>query len=323
MGKFLLACSIVIAVAVTPGSAWAEDESANDAAESQRTPSATTPDAIADQARARVRRGLELYDAGEYRLALSEFERAHAIVPSFKILFNIGQVHYQLGQYARAHAALRRYLDEGGSEVPPSRRAEVETDLAELTRRVAAVTVETSPPGAEVSFDEMPIGLAPTRRIFVDAGALRVRASKVGYAAQTRVVSLAGGDEVALQLELAKLPVDSPPPSSDGLPALTVGAWIVTGALAAGAIGTGIGASAAASRFETMRDAPIQGSAAQAKADLDRQGDLADALAITTDVLIVSSIVAGGVSLWLTLRGRSKPGSASTRSCPGSLDWSF
>ena len=85
-----------------------------------------------DDARARVKRGLELYDEGEYRLSLSELQRAYDLVPNYKVLYNIGQVRIQLGEYAEAQRVLRRYLDDGKEEIGAERRADVEKDLAML-----------------------------------------------------------------------------------------------------------------------------------------------------------------------------------------------
>lgn len=298
MKRWLAASSVLVAM-LAADPARADDEAPATPAE----PTAAA-DPVTEEARARVHRGLELYDEGEYRLALIELERANKILPSYKLLYNIGQVYMQLGQHARAHMTLRRYLADGASEIPSARRAEVEGDIATLAKRIAAVTVETTPIGAEVTLNDIPLGVAPVARTVVDAGSLRVLASKPGYVSQTRVLALAGGDDVAVRIDLVKVPTEAPRPTSEGLPPLALGGWIVTSVLAAGAIGTGIAASAAASDFDEMRRTPIEGSAAQARADLDRQGNLTDALKITTDALIVSSIVAGGISLWLTLRSR-------------------
>src|SRR4026208_2260108 len=46
-----------------------------------------------DEARARYERGLKLYSDGAYDAARSEFERAYAIAPTYKVLYNIGLVH--------------------------------------------------------------------------------------------------------------------------------------------------------------------------------------------------------------------------------------
>lgn len=271
--------------------------------------SASTASADAeDEARARVKRGLELYDEGEYRLALAELERAYEIVPSYKLLYNVGQIHIQLGEYARAQRALRRYLDDGKDEITPERRAEVEKDLAMLAARVAVVTVEVNVPDAEVYVNDRPAGRGAVAKAPVDAGSVRIVVTRPGYESQTRAMSVAGGDETVVRVELAPVKREVIVVDESGVPTVAVVGWIVTGVLAAGAVGTGIGANAAYSKFEDQRASPISGSAEQAAVDLDKQGNLADALALTTDILIGSAIVAGGISLWLTIRGKPKPG---------------
>jgi hypothetical protein len=263
-----------------------------------------------DDARARVKRGLDLYDEGEYRLALAELERAYELVPNYKVLYNIGQVHIQLGEYARAQRALRRYLDDGKDEITAERRADVEKDLAMLAGRVAVVTIEVNVPGADVFVNDRPVTSGDRGAIAkapVDAGSVRIVVTKPGYESQTRAMSVAGGDETVIRVELTPVKRDVIVVDEGGVPKIAVVGWIVTGVLAAGAVGTGIAANAAYSKFEDQRASPIPGSAEQAAVDLDKQGNLADALALTTDILIGSAIVAGGVSLWLTLRGKPKP----------------
>jgi tetratricopeptide (TPR) repeat protein len=274
---------------------------------SSMTLSSTALGAGEDEARAHFKRGVELYDEGDYKLALVELERAYEIVPSYKVLYNIGQVHYQLGEYARAHRALRRYLDEGGADVEPERRAEVEKDLATLATRIATVTIEVNVPDAEIVINDQPLGKAPAARTLVEAGSVRVQVSKPGYEPRTETMRLAGGDERVVRIELAKVQREVIV-HSEGVPTPAVIGWIATGVIAAGAIGTGLAATNAQNKFETMRTSPISGSPEQARADLDRQGNVADGLALATDILIGTALVAGGVSLWLTLRGKPVPG---------------
>lgn len=288
------AAVIFSVVTCAPGRGWAQDNSQ-------------------EEARTHVARGYELFDEGDFRLALVEFERAYAIAPSYKILFNLGQVHLELGQYARAHAALTRYLAEGGAEIAPDRRASVEKDLASLQKRIATLSVQSEPPGAQVTIDDRPLGNAPIVRAVVDAGELRVRVASAGFASETRIVKLAGGDDVtasfALQPEqplVVTAPAPAPiEPAREGLPTPAVVGFVATGVLTVGAIGAGIAALSASARFDEMKRTPIDGSPEQAAADLRRQGNRTDALAITTDVLVVSALVAGGVSLWFALRPRS------------------
>lgn len=272
-------------------------------------PSAETPppgDAAADEARARHRRGIQLFDEGDFRLALLELERAYALHPSHRVLYNIAQVHYQLGEYAKALAAFERYLHDGGDDIAAARRAEVEADLATLRTRVGTLTVRVNVEDADLVLNEQPLGRAPVERVVVDAGTLKLQVSRPGYGTTTRVVKLAGGDTVLVRIELVRTTTDVVV-RSEGLSALATGSWIVTGALAASAVGFGVAANGAKNRYEDKLATPIDGSPAEAAADLERRRSLVTGLAITTDALIGATVIGAGVSLYLTLRGKPAP----------------
>src|SRR5438105_150249 len=49
-----------------------------------------------DEAAMRFKRGLELYEEQDFPNALIEFRRAYELQPSYKILYNLGQVCFQL-----------------------------------------------------------------------------------------------------------------------------------------------------------------------------------------------------------------------------------
>lgn len=264
-----------------------------------------TADATTLEARAHHRRALQLYDDGEYRLALVEFERAYAIGKSYKVLFNIGQVSYQLTRYAKARVAFERYLADGGNRVDTDRRAAVERDLTTLKLRTASLSIHVNGPGATVVINDEPAGQAPIDDAIVDAGALRVNISRDGWTPAVRQVTLAGGDSQTLDVTLSPVrrEVIETRPSGTGLSGPALAGWIATGVLAAGAIGTGIAANAASSTYDTKLNSPIAGSPADAHADLEHQRNVVRGLAITTDALIVGSLIAGGIALWLTIRG--------------------
>lgn len=301
---------IVLGALLAPGGSALADEPAAEAsapaaeASAPAAPAAEAdppPDPVAEQARAHHRRGLELYDEGDYRLAVVELERAYAVSGSYKVLFNIGQVYFQLASYAKARRAFEQYLREGGAEINDARRAEVEKDLATLRARTARMNVRANVQGADVSIDDTFAGKAPLEGVLVDAGTRRIRVSSPGHAAGTRDVTLAGGDVQTITIELTESKPDVVV-TTTGLPGKTIAAWIATGVLAAGAAGTGIAASAAASTYDTKRGTPIAGSPEQARDDLERQRSLVRGLAIATDVLMVSTLVVGGIALYLTLR---------------------
>jgi hypothetical protein len=292
-----------------PGEPTASGEPSDPSAPSAPEEAAPTP--AIEEARAHHRRGLALYDEGDYRLALIEFQRAYAVGKSYKTLFNVGQVHFQLSQYAKARLALEQYLTEGGAAISPKRRAEVDKDLAALRTRTATLTVRANVAGADVTINDAPAGKAPLEAVLVDAGVLRVRVAHPGYVSSVRDVTLAGGDVQTLAIGM---PSESPralaPPASSGLPREAVAAWIVTGVLTAGAITTGIITTVSASNYESKRQTAIPGTPAEARAELlDQRADV-KTLAVATDVVGIGAVVAGVVSLYLTFRsapGRSGP----------------
>lgn len=131
-------------------------------AEAQSAPDDT---AIAE-ARAHFEAGTAAFDQGDYELAVSEFEAAHAITAHPDILFNIYSAAERAGQLELALGSLERYLAEG--EVPADRRTVLQGRLARLRDRVAAQRAGEPDPGAEtVTVDEAteatpaPIDTAP------------------------------------------------------------------------------------------------------------------------------------------------------------------
>ena len=163
--------------------------------------------------------------------------------------------------------------------------------------------MRTNVPEAEIAIDDRNIGRAPIDAAVVDAGIARVRATKPGHETIVREVTLAGGDVQMITLELPPIKREVVVTHTTvGLPASVVAAWITTGVLAAGTIGTAIAANAAHSDYERHRDTPISTSPAEARGELERKRDLVTGLALTTDVLGVATLVAAGVSLFLTVR---------------------
>jgi hypothetical protein len=84
------------------------------------------------EARAHFDRGLALAKGHDYEAALREFQQAHAILPHYSVLYNIAQAQLAAGHRAEARESFQRYLSDGGSAVETSRRAEVESLIAEL-----------------------------------------------------------------------------------------------------------------------------------------------------------------------------------------------
>jgi tetratricopeptide (TPR) repeat protein len=270
----------------------------------------------------RFRRGLELYNDGDPSLALVEFERAYALVPNYRVLYNIGQVSVQLGRYARARQAFERYLSEGNAEIPAERRQAVETDLTMLARRTAFLTLSVEPAGAEVRVDDALVGRAPlTERILVDAGERRIRIRKPGFEDRSERVVLAGGDEQRLSFKLDALPqrtliVERRVEARSGAEArqqrrkaLLIAGWAGTGALTAGAVIFGALGAGAARDLDDLRQQRTS------RGELDEQRSKAKTRFVAADVLGATALALGGTTLYFSLkRQRDEAATSASRS---------
>jgi hypothetical protein len=209
------ALALATAVASVPRAAYAEK-----------------PDTVA-QAREHFHRGVQLYEEDDFRAALIEFSRAYELAPNPAVLFNVGQSYYQLRDYAGALTTLERYLRESGDHVAADRRAQVERELQELHSRVAHVRVSCNVDGAELALDDVALDRAAREPLMIGAGRHKLTASKRGYVTASRVVDVAGGDEVDVRLDLTQIPREGPPaaahPSPNYVPAGIAAAFGVAG----------------------------------------------------------------------------------------------
>lgn len=264
-----------------------------------------------EEARVRYERGMQLYNDGAFDLALIELQRAFDLAPSYKLLFNIGQINAQLANYAGALKAFERYLAEGGSEVAASRRAEVEKEIQTLRARTANVNVRVNVDGAEVLVDGFPQPPGtPGQPLLVNAGVRKIGVRKNGYQSTERVLTLAGGDTVEVALELTEVQqttvlqsnVTPAPKESDGPSYLWVG-WLTTGVFTAGAVITGIAALNASGDLDDEVGTPTtEGQTPDDKARAIEDAESSRmALAVTTDVLAGCAIIAGGITIAFTI----------------------
>lgn len=277
------------------------------AAAGEPTPS---PEVMAE-AKQRFDRGFELYEEGEYPLALIEFNRAYELVPNYRVLYNIGQVCIQLGQYANARRALTEYREKGGDGLSNDRRASIAKDLEMLDRRTAYLMITSNVSGAEVLVDDVVVGKTPLdAALLVDAGVHRVSLRRQGYQQRTNRVTLAGGDQQTAAVPLELIPegkqtivVRERAAEQDEFQTLMIAGWATTGALAAGAIITGIMGAGEAKDLEDLRKSdPTEYPDAEAfRSRLDSTKSSAGSLLLASDVFSGAAIVVGGLSLWLTV----------------------
>jgi tetratricopeptide (TPR) repeat protein len=257
------------------------------------------PDDPIERARLHFKLGVDFYRERNYRAALIEFQRAYAASPHYKLLYNLGQASLELQEDSSAIEYFSKYLGEGANEIADERRSEVEQNLLKLRARLATVTVSTNQPGAEIYMDETRIGVAPLNEpVRVTAGRRKFVAVKHGYPDAERVIDVASGDALKVELEfkdrpqidLAKLrlAVNAPKQDEPMSPALWTG--IATGALAAAAGTMSILTMVAQNTYDEEK------KGLTTRSELDRLRDDAKTKALVSDVLWGATIVGAGVT---------------------------
>ncbi len=281
------------------------------AADSTPKPSA---EATTEAARASFQRGVELFHEGNFEAALAEFRKANEIAPSYRILYNIAQTCFEVHDYVSALKYYKQYLADGGAEISPARKSSVEEIIQKLNTRIAFVEISVNVDGAQVSVDDVPIGISPLEgTVPLNPGARRISASKAGLPAATRTITMAGSDRqsVALTLRdpagLAQAPSDPTlaAASYDG-PPTSSNAALVTSLAATGvcAVTAGIfGWLAVGAKDDLDRDLnTFNVSASQ----LDNHRSRLRTFALVTDIAAAATLVSGGVSLYFALTRSSK-----------------
>lgn len=171
------------------------------------------------EARAHFAQGRALYNEGKFTEARAELERARALAPTYRLLYDLALASEGQGDRSAAIHYLRRYLAEGGAEIEADRRKEADELLSRLRSRVALVTVHTNVAGdAGVTVDEQDYGEVSTDPLVLLPGARKIWVTKAGYYPSTKVVPLKEGEAVDVTFELTELPRASAekPPQSRG-----------------------------------------------------------------------------------------------------------
>jgi hypothetical protein len=282
------------------------------------------------EATARFERGLTLYDDGDFEAALVEFNRAYGLAPTYKILYNIAKIERGKNDYSSALVHFTRYLEEGGAEVAPERREEVRKEIKVLKQRVGQVSITANVDGATVFIDDQPIcgarmvdagcvGTTPLRApVIVNPGTRKITATKRGYQDADAQLTIAGGDQNVVKLELFDL---KPPAEDTGPRNRAIVSWSVTGALAIGAGVMGVLALDKKKTYDDDREKPpcqnnlVNASACNTNTQdtLDSDKKQAKNFALVTDILTGAAVVGAGISIYFTVKAAGKSPSEADR----------
>jgi len=252
-----------------------------------------------DQVNALFKKGVDFYKEADFRAALVEFKRAYeASNHDYRVLYNIAQCEYQLTNYVGALSSFEKFLSDGGAQVKDERRGEVLSEIAKLKGRVGVLTVRVEPAGAKVTIDGEAVP-KPGEAVKLNPGSHKVEATESGFERATESVEIGGGDVRTLEVKL-KPSQAAPPPSTTGdernwTPPIV--AFAITGGLVVGTVVFGVVTSGKESDLAAAK-AVVNPDPANLKS-LDSS---VGTFAIVTDVFLGASVVAAGVSTYLTIR---------------------
>jgi tetratricopeptide (TPR) repeat protein len=214
-------------------------------------------------AEARFAAGVALYKQGDHAAALAEFRAAYAARPSYRVLYNIAQLEAKTGDAASALSTYRRYVLEGGAEIDARRRIEVAREIERLESLVASDTPVAAQAPAPAATPSPPAPSAPPPAL-APASVPEHVATPTTAEATHASVPWAG--------------------------------WITTGALALTTIAGAVMTSQKVDAFDATKN-----RFGVTRQELDDAQATARAYTIVTGALGAATLVAAGISLYLTM----------------------
>jgi hypothetical protein len=296
---------------------------------------AQSPIPISDEARAKFNVGVTLLKDPEgprYEEAYRAFKQAYAASPSSKILGNLGLCAMKLERDDEAITAYDKYLTDLGKDMPKDEAKQIADDLAILKASVAHVTIESDPPGAEISDARIPVRgervlngygvISQATKLGLHEGVHQLTARLAGYTDQTWDFEVVGGKDLpphkfvfkkeeqpAIVTAPTSTTTQPPPPpptvSSRPVPGTVWAGVAVTGAFAAGTVVTSIIAMGNHNSFENAVSAKNTSQESSFKST-------GDTMNIVNDVCVGGTVVGAVVTavLFFTRPTVTEPASA-------------
>jgi tetratricopeptide (TPR) repeat protein len=271
--------------------------------------SSAPPQGKVEEAKSHYRRARELYDENNFRGALVEMQRAYDLSSNAALLFDLGQIQYQLQDYPSALNSFTRYLASSKGDIPPARVAEVQKDIERLKGRIGSLRITSNKRGAQILVDDVVVGTAPlSEPVLVGAGRHKIVATADGKTTPPKVVDVTGAEAIEVSLALAddaaapspsRVSIERPREEKIGVRSVVWVPWVITGGLAVATAVTG--ALALKNSSELSSDLSTAGST---RAQIDDARNATRTMALVSDVLLGTTIVAAGTSLVLTLVNR-------------------
>lgn len=297
---------------------------------------------VSDEAKKHFKSGVDFLqdpDGARYEQAYREFKEAYRISPSWKILSNLALAALKLERVGEAVDAYERYLADGGKDVDPAERAQIEKDVR-LSRVSGHTLVLRSAAKGEVAVTDERVrttgGPVVNAYVIPPGKELRILVVSGQHVLTARADGKSSKWESSLPAERSSehvfafddtkpaapaQPGAAQPPPPDDAPAskgstvrtagfVTAG---VGGALLLGSVFTGLSAKSKESELE--KACPDKSRCPRANEDT---ADSAKKMASLTNVLLVGGglLVATGVTLVIVGKPSPTAASASVQLAP-------
>jgi hypothetical protein len=171
------------------------------------------------RAKVLLREGAEEMEARQYDKAVESFSEAYRLVPSPKVLFNLGIAYLSVARYADALEALEGFLREA-TDAPAASQETARRHVEELRPKVATLDLTSDRPRAELFLDGRSRGETTfDHALTIDAGPHELRA-RAGDATTEQRFTAQAGQRVAVALTFTAPPapilaaVPPPPPAA-------------------------------------------------------------------------------------------------------------
>jgi hypothetical protein len=281
---------LILSLVVAPLAARAQESNVTDSREA----AAARASALLDEA-------TRLFsEEADYDGALMRFQYSYLEKPSWEALNGIALVYQQQGKYLDAIESYEQLLGEFGEQLDEGQRSRIAKRIAELEKRIGAVTVAVTQEGTSVAIDGRELRrVTGPQRVRVLAGHHTLVASLDKHETMARLIEVRPQSEVTIEIELRPLQVEvvvARPRYQRRFPRWVP--WTVMG----GGLGVvAVGGFLHHSGGEDVRDfdaqvrAGRQGVPVAADPDLNRMGEAKQAVGISLYVVggaaVVTSVV--------------------------------
>jgi tetratricopeptide (TPR) repeat protein len=152
-------------------------------------------------------RGIILFDGGDYKGALENFEKSYELRQYDIIIYNIGVCHYFLGEYASALNELAGFLLKEGADADSPAANRAYKIVEKIEGKAGIINVEVEKAGVEIRVDGVVFGTSPLPKgIYVESGTHEIQASAGEGQDWKGIFTIEAGESKVIQIKLAEKP---------------------------------------------------------------------------------------------------------------------